>query len=62
MITICGHVMCKNCLENNKSVSRCPICSKSFIDNDIVNLLESHSSFSFHNKVESTIYTPAFNC
>jgi len=64
----CGHCFCKKCLEeycplniqkNEKKIGMC-LCGKKFLNGDIIDLKEGHSSFSNHNKVEAEKYSPAF--
>jgi len=59
----CGEVFCKKCLElTGKSDSLCPSCSRPYYDNDIIELKESGSGYSYHNRVETTKLNPYFKC
>lgn len=56
----CGHVFCYKCGESLKKETLCLICSNKVKAKDIIEIQEGHTGFSTHNKVESTVYKPAF--
>ena len=59
----CGEVFCKKCFEiTSKSSCVCPSCSKPYNDQDIIDLKESGSGYSYHNKVETMKLNPYFKC
>ncbi len=57
----CGHVLCWKCKEKFcKEEEKCPTCEMKFIHSDVIVLESSGTSFSSHNKVTSSIYTPFY--
>ena len=56
----CGHVMCKKCIEEYCKDNFCIVCSTQMKAEEMINLMESGSSFSFHSNVEAKKYSPAF--
>ena len=53
--------MCKKCIDDYCKDESCMVCSKPMKQEDVINLLESGSAFSSHNKVEAEKYYPVFN-
>ena len=54
-----GEVMMASCLKTLvEPTMRCPITSKKLKKNDIIHLTAGGTSFSAHNKVIATKYTP----
>ena len=57
----CGDVMCKKCFELVcKKESTCSKCNSSFVENDLIELLESGSGYALHNQVQSIKLNPYF--
>ncbi len=59
-ITTCGHTMCQKCYQDFCADSTSCSCGKRFKAGDVINMQETKSSFSSHNKVEAEKYQPAF--
>lgn len=56
----CSHVHCKDCLKDFCVKTMTCTCGKKFLPGDVIKMQEGKSSFATHNKVEASVYKPAF--
>ena len=59
-VITCGHCLCKGCLDNFCQETKTCSCGKKYKPGDVVDMVETMSSFSSHNPVEAEKYQPAF--